>query len=318
MAAPNLSELATTTIASRTRMLADNVTENTALLKRLKSRGKVKPVSGGETINQELEYAENSTYTRFSGYETLNIQPSEVFSSAVYNWKQVSVAVTISGLEQIKNAGKEAFINLLGSRVRNAEKTMGNGLSTDVYSDGTANGGKQITGMSSQVSSSPSTGTVGGINRANHAFWRNQTETASGNLTKDTIGPNMRQLWLKCMRNQDTPDLIAMDNNFYGLYWDGLSDLQRFASADKAKGGFNELQFVSADVIADGGIGGSAPSNSGFFLNCDYIHWRPSSRVNMQMSSDRFATNQDALVRILLWAGNLTMSNASLQGRLHN
>ena len=277
MAAPNLSEIATTTIASRTRSLADNVTENTALLKRLKTRGKVKPVSGGETINQELEYAENSTYTRFSGYETLNIQPSEVFTSAVYNWKQVSVAVTISGLEQIKNAGKEAFINLLSSRVRNAEKTMVNGLSTDLYSDGTANGGKQVVGMAAQVSSSPGTGTVGGINRANHSFWRNQTETRAGNYSKDTITAGMQELWLKCTRNMDKPDLIAMDNNFYGLYWGSLSDLQRFAGADKAKGGYDELQFVKADVIADGGIGGSAPSNSAYFLNCDYIHWRPSS-----------------------------------------
>ena len=288
MPSPNLSEIATTTIASRTRALADNVTDNTSLLKRLKTRGKIKPVSGGETINQELEYAENSTYTRFSGYETLNIQPSDVFTSAVYNWKQVSVAVTISGLEEIKNAGKEAFISLLGSRIRNAEKTMTNGLSTDLYSDGTANGGKQVTGLAAQVSSSPSTGTVGGIPRADHEFWRNASQTASANLTKDTIRPTMQKLWLKQMRNTDKPDLIAMDNNFYGLYWESLADLQRFANADKAKGGYNELQFVAADVVADGGIGGSAPSNSAFFLNCDYIHWRPSSRVNMKMSDSPF------------------------------
>lgn len=104
MASPNLSELVTTTLRSRTKRLADNVTKQTALLNRLREKGKVKPVSGGRTIVQELEYAENSTFQRYSGYETLNISPSDVFSAAEYDWKQASVAVTISGLEQIQNA----------------------------------------------------------------------------------------------------------------------------------------------------------------------------------------------------------------------
>ena len=220
MATPNLSEIATTTIRSRTRMLADNVSDNTALLMRLKSRGKVKPASGGETILQELDYAENSTYKRYSGYEVLDISPSEVFSAAEYNWKQVAVAVTISGLEQLKNAGREKMIDLLVSRITNAERTMNNGLSGDLYSSGTADGGKQITGMQAQVSDSPTTGTVGGINRANWAFWRNQEQTASANYTKDTIKQGMQQLWVKTVRQRDMVDLIAADNNFYSLYWD--------------------------------------------------------------------------------------------------
>lgn len=104
MASPNLSELITTTLRSRTGKLADNVTKQTALLARLNKKGKVKPVSGGRTIVQELEYQENQTYQRYSGYETLNIAPSDVISAAEYDWKQASVAVTISGLEQIQNA----------------------------------------------------------------------------------------------------------------------------------------------------------------------------------------------------------------------
>jgi hypothetical protein len=36
------------------------------------------------------------------------------------------------------------------------------------------------------------------------------------------------------------------------------------------------------------------------------------------LNPDRFATNQDATVKLLAFAGNLTMSNASLQGVLIN
>jgi hypothetical protein len=85
MATPGLSEAITVTLRNRSAKLADNMSDNNALLKRLKEKGKIKPVSGGRTIVQELDYAENVTYARYSGYETLNISPSEVFSAAEFN-----------------------------------------------------------------------------------------------------------------------------------------------------------------------------------------------------------------------------------------
>ena len=61
---------------NRSKKLADNMSDNIALLNRLREKGKRKPVSGGRTILQELSYAENSTYRRYSGYETLDIAPA--------------------------------------------------------------------------------------------------------------------------------------------------------------------------------------------------------------------------------------------------
>ena len=144
----------------------------------------MRSVDGGETILQELEYDENSTYKRYTGYEVLDIRPSDVFTAAEFAWKQVAVAVTIAGLERLKNSGKEKMIDLLSSRVKNAEKTMMNGMSEDIYSDGTADGGKQIGGLKLLVATSTSSGTVGGINRATWEFWRNLARTGSHLLSK--------------------------------------------------------------------------------------------------------------------------------------
>jgi hypothetical protein len=55
----NWGEITTTTLYNRSRKLADNVTKNNALLRRLKEKGNVKPFEGGQAIVQELEYAEN-------------------------------------------------------------------------------------------------------------------------------------------------------------------------------------------------------------------------------------------------------------------
>jgi len=179
MASPNLSEIITTTLRNRTGKLADNVSKNNALLTRLRSKGNVKPVDGGRTIVQELEYAENATFRRYSGYETLNISPSDVFTAAEFNYAQAAVAVSISGLEMLQNSGKNAIIDLLESRIKNAERTLANNIATDIYSDGTADSGKQIGGLQLIVADTSTSGSVGGIDRATYSFWRNITFDAT-------------------------------------------------------------------------------------------------------------------------------------------
>ena len=54
MSFPNVSDIVATTIQSRTRQIADNVTKNNALLSRLNTRGNVKTISGGNVIFEEL------------------------------------------------------------------------------------------------------------------------------------------------------------------------------------------------------------------------------------------------------------------------
>lgn len=321
MASPNLSEIVTTTLRNRSGKLADNVTKNNALLNRLNKRGNVKPVDGGRTIVQELEYAENSTYKRYSGYEVLNIQPSDVFTAAEFDWKQAAVAVSISGLEQLQNSGKEKVIDLLESRIKNAERTMQNNLSADCYSDGTADGGKQIGGLQLLVADSPTTGTVGGINRGTYTFWRNQafdaTTDGGAAATSANMQSYMNRLWLQLVRGTDRPDMIIADNNYFRLYWESLQAIQRITSDDMAQAGFQSLKYMDADVVFDGGYGGAAPTNHMYFLNTNYIFLRPHKDRNMvPLDPDRFSVNQDAMVKLTAWAGNMTLSNAFLQGVL--
>jgi len=64
---PNLSEIVTTTLRNRTGKLADNMSRNNALLARLTRRGTIKTFSGGRTIVQELNYANNQTGQWYSG-----------------------------------------------------------------------------------------------------------------------------------------------------------------------------------------------------------------------------------------------------------
>jgi hypothetical protein len=284
-------------------------------------RGNVKPVSGGRTIVQELEYAENGTFKRYSGYETLDISPSDVFTSAEFNYAQAACAISISGLEQLQNSGKEAVIDLLGSRIKNGERTMMNNIAADCYSDGSADGGKQIGGLQLLIDSTPATGTVGGINAATWTFWRNIASAPSGAPTATTIQGRMNDVALQLVRGTDYADLIIADTTYYGIYLSSLQAIQRITSDQDAGAGFTSLKYFgagnAADVVLDGGVGGACPANTMFFINTNYLHFRPHTDRNFSViGSDRYATNQDAMVKLIGFAGNMTVSNRRLQGVL--
>jgi len=341
MAFPNLSEIVTTTLRNRTGELADNMSRNNAALLRLTRRGNLKTFGGGRTIVQELNYANNETFQWYSGYQTLNIAPSQVFSAAEYPIRQAAVAVSISGLEELQNSGEEAIIDLLESRIMNAEDTFMNGLSQGIYGDGTVS--NSVGGLQLLVAASPGTGTVGGIDRLSWQFWRNQSWSAATNggvvLSASSILSQMDALWVQLVRGRDYPDLIIMDNVMYRYYLSALQAIQRIGTdngaPDMAEYGFQSLKYLNSDVVLDGGFQGfstdplppqlssstsavgGAPSTTGYFLNTKYLHWRPHSRRNMvPLDPDRFSVNQDAMVRLVGWAGNMTLSNAFLQGVL--
>lgn len=318
-----LTEIVTTTLRNRTAKLADNVTKNNALLYRLRRRGNVKTVSGGRTIVQELEYAENGTFKRYSGYEALNISPSDVFTGAEFNYAQAAVAVSISGLEQLQNSGEEAIIDMLESRIKNAEKTLVNNIALDCYSDGTADGGRQIGGLQLLVSATPTTGVVGGIDASTSigTFWRNTAFSAVTNggaaATSANIQSYMNRVYVQQVRGTDRPDLIIADNNYFRLYLESLQAIQRITSNEMGEAGFDSLKYMSSDVVLDGGFGGGAPQNTMFFLNTDYIYFRPHTERNFApIGDDRFAVNQDAMVKLVGFAGNMTVSNRRLQAVL--
>src|SRR6056300_1629845 len=135
MASPNstFTELVTTTYRKHKGEFSDNVTNNNALLSRMNQKGRKDVLDGGLTIAQELDYAENGTWQRYSGYDVLDVSASEVLSAAEYNWRQSAVHVTASGRELRINSGDSAITNLAKSRLMNAMRTFKNNMSSDVY-----------------------------------------------------------------------------------------------------------------------------------------------------------------------------------------
>jgi hypothetical protein len=340
VASPNAGEIVATTLQDRAPILANNVLRNNALLRRLDQRGRVKTYPGGRTIVKPLTYANNQTFQWYSGYQVLNISPSQVISYAEYPIRQAAVAVSISGLEEIQNSGEDALIDLLDSRIENAEDTFMNALSYYVYSDGSVTG--SITGLGSLVSTTPTSGTVGGIDRATWVFWQNIAYSGVTNGGAAVSVANIQQYMLAVWNQlvgaggpNSRPDLIVGDNNYWGFYHQSLTAIQRIQNSERSqRTGFPTLEYMDADVVLDGGfqgystetvatlgfgVGGAGGSggNIMYFLNSKHMFWQPHRDRNMApLNPDRFSVNQDAMVKLTAFAGNLTQSNSRAQGVL--
>lgn len=320
---PDFDDIVTTTMRNRSGKVADNATVTTAFLDRLRRRGNVKMADGGRTIVQELETGLNPNAGWYAGYDPLNTNAFEPLSAAEYNWKQAYVSVVWSGLEKLQNTGEHAVINLVSARVQSGENSLKDLVAQAAFSDGTGSGGKQLHGLGLFVVTSPATGTVGGIDRAGNTFWRNQTATCTGAVNIAASNPSnylaaLNSLSIACTRGSEAPDLYVADANHYKLYLESLQPIQRITNNEMAGYGFKALKYNGvggdADFVLDNGY---CPASTTFALNTKYMFLRPHPERNfVPFGGDRIPTNQDGTVRFLGFTGNMTMSNARLQGRL--
>ena len=280
-------------------------------------------------ILQEIMYNDSTTNNTnsYSGYEVLNVSQNSPISSAQFSITQYAAAVSISGLEMIQNSGKEAIIDLLDGRMMVAEAQLANRIGGDIYKDGTGNSGKDLTGLAAAVPDAPSTGTYGGINRANYTFWRSAKYsgvTDGGSATSaSNIQSYMDSLAVQLIRGTDKPDLIVADSNYYRLYLQSMQSIQRVTDGGNSTqgAGFASLKYYGAgmasDVVLDGGIGAAATANHMWFLNTKYLMFRPHVDRNfVPIGGERQAVNQDAVVKLIGWAGNLTSSGPQFCGVL--
>ena len=297
---------------NRSRTLSDNVSNHNALLRRLRENGNQTSVTGRDIV-RELEYADNGTVQFYSGYETLDVSPSDVLTAAVYEYKQLAGNVTISGLEQVKNSGEQAIINLLEARINVLEKSMMNSLSTSIYSDGTGSSGKEVGGLQLLVADS-GTGTVGGINSSTFTFFQNKQSTATSSaFSTANVQADMNDMYLQLVRGADSPDLIMAGTNAYKSFLGSLQAIQRITSDDLANSGFTSVQYLNSDVVFDS----ACSTNRMYLLNTDYLRLEVAASRDFVPGEAKMSVNQDAMVTPMFWSGNLTCSNRALQGVIH-
>lgn len=329
MAEPGLSELVTTTQKDRQEILRDDITNNNAVLKSMKENDAMEMEDGGTTILEEMWYAENATFLRYSGGQILNTAYNPTMTSAEFEWKQFAGSVVITGLDARINSGPNAVIKLLKGRIKALEYTLQNNYNADILSDGTADSGKQIGGLKLIVAKIPTTGTVGGIDRSTTAgaFYRNfkfdtvndTTSGAPGGVA--TTAANIKTYLNYCLnnttRNQDRVKMLLMGQTHYAALQGATQAIQRIMDVRTANIGYPEMEYMGIPCYLGGGVnfGGETlvQADLTYGLNTAFLKMRTHKDANMEPLPKVQSINQDAEVAITVWMGNMTCSAPKLQ-----
>lgn len=302
---PNFDAIISTTLKKYTPRLEDNIFKNLPLLYFLKEADHIVKVDGGEQIVEPLLYAQNSTAGSYSGYDNIDTTPQEGITSAVYDWKQFAATVAIAGIEEAKNRGETKVIELLQSKVEQAELTISERMNEMLFGDGTGNGSRDWLGLAALVAA---TGTVGGIDRSTDAWWAATNTAIGGALTV----ANMGTLYNTISRGRYTPDFVLTNQAQFQRYEALLQPQLRYSDTKTADAGFQNLLFKTAPVMFD------PYSQTGilYMLNSKNLKLKVHSDVWFKPTPFKQPPGQDARYSQILCYGNLCTNNSRFLGKL--
>jgi hypothetical protein len=308
----NFDTLLSTTLNAYLPKLEDNIFTARALTYWLASKDRIRKIGGGAKIVEPLIYAQNTTAGSYSGYDTISTTAQTGITAAEYPWRQFAATISINGLEEAQNSGEEQLINLLEAKIMQTEETISEKMDVMLYSDGTGNSSKDFLGLEHFIATTPTSGTVGGIDRSDstNAFWRNYVESTTKALTM----ADMATAYNTVSKGNDQPDFIITSQALFEKYESLLQPQLRFTDTKTADGGFQNLLFKTAPVMFDT----NNPSGTVYFLNSKYLKLVAHSSKWFDTTDFVKPTNQDARFAQILCYGNLTASNCKRLGKLAN
>ena len=183
MADVGLGQLVTTTGRARSRKLKDAVSDAHPFYELMEKQGGIKRIDGGRTVVEEAKSGQNNTVAWVGETGSVSLADQKVLDAAEFDWKYQLGSVTFSLAERYKNSGGSdtKLIDVIGGKFEVVEDSMMNEFHAGMLSNGTGSSGLQLTGLAALVSATPTTGTVGGIDRsdANAAWFRNTYATST-------------------------------------------------------------------------------------------------------------------------------------------
>jgi hypothetical protein len=318
-------------VEDRSSSYEDLVSNNNALLAVMRRKGLWQTYSGPR-IRQTLQIGKQVAQW-YSGYDQLLNPAIDLFNDAFFDPKMVVVPIVLSMQEILNNQGENQLEDVLDAYMEAAERALEDAMDAGLYGDGTANGGKQITGMATAVPIVTNTGVYGGIDRATATIWQTKTFDAhtysaaiGTQVNATTIRPLLNAVMTKQSRNRNYADLLIMSPEHYAAYDAATVAIQRQqGSTSLGQLGFTALEYIGggkrAEIVLDGGIGSNMPANTTFGLNTDSfrLRYHPSRNFDKLFEGEgQMPIDKDAIAQFIGWMGELTMVNPLFNWRLYD
>jgi hypothetical protein len=334
------------------KTIADNIFRDSAFLSALRVKDGIKMQNGGERIRMPLMQGKNTTVSSYTKYDPIDTTPQEGITTAFYTWAEIAGTISISRLEERQNSGEAAILDLLKTKIEQAQMTMREELNQQILR-GTVSGATFIPGNGAKdiyplgyylrkLSGTNPTigGNVGNISAADtneegETWWQHRTSAANGDndagndfsvaaTTYAGHKANIRRMYNYCGRGSGGfPNLIVGDQVSYETYENALDTAIRFQSTKLGDMGFDSIkvngaEFIWDEIVPDIDTGTTAITlGTMFFLNLNF--WKLAIDTETDIVTTPFVTpeNQTAKTAKVLFMGNTCCNSLRKQGVLY-
>ena len=282
----------------------DQITQERPLLNKL-LQGK-KPFGGAlQYVKENIRKSHDSAFTWTYGEAQINFAKRDTVTQTEFPWKHcvdslyrsddelfsngIRVVRGDNGKVSLEKNEKVQLIDMLEEDNQVLREGFMESLDFECHRDGTSSN-DAIVGLDGLISLTPTTGTVGGIDRsvAANKYWRNY---ADATLAQSDMLEKMERAWRECTRcaGGSTPDFILAGWDFIEAYNKAIPVTRNMdaGSVGRKDGGIGEgtntgLFFKGKPVIWDPTFDrldstdspSTAWSKRCYFLNTKDIKWR--------------------------------------------
>ncbi|HSW91794.1 MAG TPA: phage major capsid protein [Candidatus Saccharimonadales bacterium] len=293
---------------SRRKLILASMRSN-ALMAWAFANDRVEYEDGGYQITNPLTVGRNPNVASYEYYDQLPVAQTNEFTTVTYYWSRVAGSVIISDQEEDENRGESAIFKLMKAKMDVLEESIKEQFSSYLYAAG---GGTDPLGLASLIPDDPTTGTLGGINRATETQWRTSSYAFAGALNATNIEEAFDDILLDLTLKSDKPDLILVGRNIYRLYRAAVRDKITFALSDTSNGkrmmdlGFTGISHQNIPILYDE----DCPVNKAYFINSKYLRTHILRHVNMKVKSLTAPWDTDAEGSRIVWQGQFALWRA--------
>jgi hypothetical protein len=266
---------------------------------------------GGYNITNPLAVGRNPNVASYSYYQKLPIAQTDEFETVEYGWSRVGGTVIISNQEEDENSGPTQVFKLMKAKMELLEESIKEKFSSYLYGAGA---GTDPYGLAALVPDDPTTGTLGGIDRATETQWRTSSyQYGSGNITSSNIEEVFDDTLMDLTVKGDKPDLILSGRNHYRTYRAAVRDKLTITLSELSKGGkgmvdlgFSGIGHDNIPIVYDE----DCPVDKTYFINSKYLRLHILKGVNMKSKDLTAPWDTDAKGKRVVWQGQLCLWKA--------
>ncbi len=190
---------------------------------------------GGKSLAQTVMKDYGSNFTNAKGEDAIVFNKRKPTDMAEFDWtratdnfyiahdtlKQNGITVKEGkrGDFRMTSDEKVQLANILQDTTYALREGFFENLDYHLHMNGTQ-GADCIAGLDALIATDPTTGTVGGFNRATTTWWRNNADTA---IDPATIRRQMEKQFRLCVKHGGRPNFIIAGGNFIDAYADAIT-----------------------------------------------------------------------------------------------